>query len=710
MSEAVNADNTTHHVNTSSPHLARQDAAARRENIRQDSDQQHGKSSQPKRRLLRPTFILFLVIPYSALTIISWVIICRHSVLFVPQNPLEVDRVYVHGGFKRAAAYIRAARVMQSVTSVLTIPLTSAVCTRAAVIYMQRRNEMAGNGPSLRQTMVLADKGWSDPVILWKLVSGHWPQYGSRFLLMAIFANVLGASISPLQQVFMSFQTVKVPWSGRCLMEPRTLAGLYKAATFVTITIVPSTLTDTRIKLESTAFHDRQQYLWTVDCDADTCETANDFTDFSLPWPKYDQFWSQVPHGFNTGLIEQYALRFNSTAHLQPISAEDYPENCENMVGAFHIIHNYNSSKFEACMPADMRRIPWKPQVSRQDFREELYLRATIGDYKPHSFVEPIDKGLHLVKFALDTTAGYFQLPSFANGGHPGRLLQGDPFTDDGSQFQSPRHRYSETHDPPWNTNMGNTTDPVLLNTMKGPLFDVALALFGQGSVADIHAVIGSKSPPYQVTHFHSCLPKYPLQDILNYEFPFISCNSPRNLSSNDRELYAVGYLWPFLNPSAGRAVEHAINVAAVLSIEAMMQRREPSYSGDSFSISYDMGMDISSVHMSKSTMIIVSILMGVYLGFVIVLSGYSVKKGRWAISLDSFAMMRIGATLSSSFPLLPVKDIDQVETLDTLPGWIGDTIDGKTRLVGELGWGAEYPLNSHGRYYFYDHDPAKSK
>lgn len=57
--------------------------------------------------------------------------------------------------------------------------------------------------------MALADKGWTDIEILTKLVFGGWNKYRSSLLHFALFLNLLGAAVFPVQQIFLSFETIK---------------------------------------------------------------------------------------------------------------------------------------------------------------------------------------------------------------------------------------------------------------------------------------------------------------------------------------------------------------------------------------------------------------------------------------------------------------------------------------------------------------------
>jgi hypothetical protein len=99
------------------------------------------------------------------------------------------ERVF-HAIFTRSNRYLRAAQFIRSAVSVTTIPLISAVCSKAAVLFAQRRHQTT---LSLRQTMTLADRGWTDPSIYFRLLSGGFKQHATSFLVLAIFLNILGS-------------------------------------------------------------------------------------------------------------------------------------------------------------------------------------------------------------------------------------------------------------------------------------------------------------------------------------------------------------------------------------------------------------------------------------------------------------------------------------------------------------------------------------
>lgn len=80
--------------------------------------------------------------------------------------------------------------MIQSIVAILTVPVTSYVCAKASVVFVQRCRSRL----TLRQTMVLADWGWTSLDIYQKLVLKQFPKYGSSLLIIAVVLNLLGMS------------------------------------------------------------------------------------------------------------------------------------------------------------------------------------------------------------------------------------------------------------------------------------------------------------------------------------------------------------------------------------------------------------------------------------------------------------------------------------------------------------------------------------
>lgn len=140
-----------------------------------------------------------MVAIYSSLALTAWILTCllTHDPLTTGSYEVNVNdssyrysAKYSHARYVKSEEIYRAARTLQTIVAVLTIPLTSAVCSVAAVTFTQA-------GPTqprttMRQLMVLADKGWTDPATILRLLFGDRQRYASRLLIIAVLLNILG--------------------------------------------------------------------------------------------------------------------------------------------------------------------------------------------------------------------------------------------------------------------------------------------------------------------------------------------------------------------------------------------------------------------------------------------------------------------------------------------------------------------------------------
>lgn len=153
--------------------------------------------------LRRAPHIVVLALLYATIALSSWTVLCtlsRRPIGARSYSPNLFSQAgmedYIEGGkknFDRNERILRVARFGQSLASVLTIPLTSMVCSCAAVAFLQKRSQRGWPSLTLRQSMALADKGWTDPVIITKLIVGGWKKYGSLFLVLSIFLTLIGS-------------------------------------------------------------------------------------------------------------------------------------------------------------------------------------------------------------------------------------------------------------------------------------------------------------------------------------------------------------------------------------------------------------------------------------------------------------------------------------------------------------------------------------
>ena len=422
-----------------------------------DSAPGHKSKTPQLSRIHRSTYVVWLVLFYAFLVLFSWIVFCKLTYKPITANHYGYQRKdphyyhadYTQSFYHRNMRWYETAQVIQTIATVLTIPLTSAVCSHAVVVYLQHCTGEQTPNVTLRQMLVLTDKGWTSIVTFFHLVTGKWRRYSSPFLVWAILLHFIGAIISPLLQVFISTETVKTPTYP---LSIQNLPDMISKLNTTEYHHTDSTVGTTRKLLASTSPNDSPSLLWSG---SNNCTTLGGITVnetflcskggnswsniFLLPEP----FLSLLPTDFNTGLIQQFLPRFNSTATYKRITAEEFPRICDPTQGALSISKSQsldtsaiNGSsdrlawELHACMPADLRKSPWKVSRARQDFTEGLYLNVSLSKTLMDEIgildhtAEPFSTYIHIT---VDTTAGYFELPNYMNAQKAGPILNDGP-------------------------------------------------------------------------------------------------------------------------------------------------------------------------------------------------------------------------------------------------------------------------------------------
>lgn len=139
---------------------------------------------------------LWLLGLYAFIAILSWVIIC-----VLCYKPIGIPTYYDQHGEYRLKQYEKSERWRQaaslgaSIVAAVGIPITSAICTKAAAVYCQRRSDNKAPPLTLRQMLALADKGWNDSAVLKDLITPTTcHRVRSALLLLSIFFVVIGKS------------------------------------------------------------------------------------------------------------------------------------------------------------------------------------------------------------------------------------------------------------------------------------------------------------------------------------------------------------------------------------------------------------------------------------------------------------------------------------------------------------------------------------
>ncbi|KUJ08929.1 uncharacterized protein LY89DRAFT_788365 [Mollisia scopiformis] len=716
---------------------------------------EHGQPAAP---LFRSWFVLILVLSYAIPAVLAWVITCilsfrpisgpkQYGVIYDPDSSYYGGYAEVGNSYVRSEEWFRAARVIQSIVSVLTIPLTSAVCSSAAVIFVQHHRSTPRL--TIRQLITLADRGWVGPGTFGRLAIS-WRRYGSSFLLLAIFLTILGGILSPLQQLFLSSKTIKTPTFFQSVNSLFDIAdpflSYYQDREDLVTTV-------TRNALMSATNGEPQSQLWQgsgTSCNMTEIAALVRADSFTLPAncgngntlgnisSLADPFLAQLPNGYSTGLIRQYIPRFNSTARYENISATEYPSGCSQIPGAFYVQYTYVTQpnttdvagwNVEACMPTDMSKSPWMETRDRQDFTETLYLNISIYGGLTQSGT-PV--GGSMFRITLDTTGGYFELPNYMNGQVPGSLLTtipnnmcgaGTDCLTEGSTTAPNGTIYEifgpyDPNDPTtgntkrdsstiYNTKESNSSASAEMVVNKGPLLTTALALFGSGSfladrIAHPEAYIGinytraSDTGIYDPANVGACIDLFPMgllfAELDTSNGGASSCISNTDYGSNgDDRLGTVMASWinNFLGDT-GR-LSSIFTAAGFLANQAWMSSN--GISSGSLIIHFDFGADTQVPTISHAGIIIISTLLALYLVSLFIIALYTSLSPRWTNQLDAFAMMQIGAAMSDKISLMVMTRQSHTNILDEAPGWIGDVAD-EHEKVGRLGLGARRRLD----------------
>ncbi|KAI9373941.1 hypothetical protein BJX61DRAFT_551929 [Aspergillus egyptiacus] len=661
--------------------------------------------------LHRSANALVLALFYAALMLPSWIITCILTSRPIPTDSYDSISGYhrTWPGPKQYSLYLQnerwyhAARVLQSIASVLVLPLTSAVCASAAVIYMQRGGDL-----TLRQTMALADRSWMD---LWtglKLLplfqTDTWKRQGSSFLRLALVVSLLGLIVFPLQAIFLSTTTVKA------------LTQMHRAPDLVdlvdswggTADSYNSIMAVTRAALTTATTTERHASLWSCGRGLDPFDTPCERQGATLDniSALADPFLAELPSGFNTGLIRQFLPRINSSARFEEVTPDEFPAGCAERPDAFYA--NYANASYpyggdaryfwglEACMPANVTQSSWKATRDRQDFSEVLYLNVTLDRYRPYL------KTQSFYRLTVDTTAGYFELPNYMNGGLPGPLLASNPgpLCGDDCEYQGLPSSNKNRRDAAIATPPAGELEVV---PGKGPLFTIAMALFGPSSFINTR----SQHPEaYETFTRHrgsprpnagACIDLLPLIRLLHPGHTDCITNYDQRTDASSALYLIVDWLAEFVAVDP-RRLSSAFSAAAFLANKARLDHDFTRW--PRFDVHYDMGADTQIPTISPAAMIVVSVLMGLHLAMLLALALYAAWSPRWTGQLDAFALLRIGAAVAERLPLRVAHETEKVDVLDAIPGSMGDRAEGQ--VVGVLGLGAPVRLRAKRKFSAY--------
>ena len=112
------------------------------------------------------------------------------TTIVLAYRPISKSTYYYQGGFnldeyKRMQSWVTAISVLNSIASLLAVPVVSFVIAQTAVIFSQKR--AASRQLSVRDIFALADRAWTDISVLFKLMraKGHGSRAFKCFICLA---------------------------------------------------------------------------------------------------------------------------------------------------------------------------------------------------------------------------------------------------------------------------------------------------------------------------------------------------------------------------------------------------------------------------------------------------------------------------------------------------------------------------------------------
>lgn len=661
--------------------------------------------------LHRQGYIIYLVLFYSAMLCTAWFILVltsRHPLgrssygCFDSNNYCRENSEDLALQNERTSRYIRNAQTLLSAVSLLTIPLTSAVCAAAVVPWLQQ----SGQDMSLRQIMTLSDKGWTSPYVYYRLLRpAGWRRYGSSFIALALLLHALGAALSPAINQMSALVPIKVPKSSTAPTVP--VISLYRL--FNSSYQGPPNILQLRESLKTVDPTHIRPRIWVpkkMDCSItglwrpdrgsylpnSTQCTNGGMTYLSLT-TEPEAWISQLRSDFSTGVKQsQYVPRINTSVEVELLN--ELPTECNTLDAALLI--NYAGSSIDKD-GNDTLIFDWSVRVCIPEYPSRAFndtddaqtlIETAYFDLYTYNIM---DRYYHNIsKITMSTTAGYFELPNYNSKNAPGPLMQ--YFT----SSTQPDRQYPRRSMPNYaislekNATQKNPDLEIMPNS--GPLVNIIYALFGNGSLPSIYSnenatynpgvpVLGNKGnqlPCVDLVPLYALAHAYSPNNGSSYDSRGNECLSYYDVALGDQMHFFISNL---VLPT--QALERVFRAAAYMYHEIWLSR--PSVF--TINVEYDAGQDLQKPGLNDRRIVALTIAIAVFLLSLLMLAVYASFSKTWTYSLDAHALLRIGAELGrEALPFLVIRDAHHIGELDELPGWVGDVTGDEDITERKLG------------------------
>jgi hypothetical protein len=197
---------------------------------------------------------------------------------------------------------------------------------------------------------------------------------------------------------------------------------------------------------------------------------------------------------FSSGVhyVPQFSPRINTSLEFDSIPQETFRRECRNETqsGAFYAnyVHDWQGGQsyaggfsIEVCITGDLRKSPWNSTRDRQEISETMYFSLVSNTLNPNDVSES-QAITSYRKVSAKTTLGYFELPSMSNGYQAGPLQDKDPFTNKTDQLTSSNRKRADDNNTAPSPAIAATERNLVNTRYLGPLSSLGLALFSYRS------------------------------------------------------------------------------------------------------------------------------------------------------------------------------------------------------------------------------------
>ncbi|TAQ87222.1 hypothetical protein B7494_g4454 [Chlorociboria aeruginascens] len=674
------------------------------------------KSLQPLRYRKRSLWLLGCYLPFL---IVPWVLTCIMAI-----RPLSLPSYYNQRGDYGSNLYLVMlfwlgfVRVLNSIASLITVPVVSALLAQGAVVFSQRRKKK--QALSLRQTFALADRGWNDIPTLWSAATGGDGK-SSKYLWLAAGLLLLSAIQAPVQQALVSTETITIM---TCQDQPVYETSAYcdpgRLPTILAfdpepyhLSLTPQNMVVREVmkKLATVNEMDIQQHLWhepstNVDnVDLDQKASSNTFFwfyDLLNQTPTY--FVSALANDTTTGILREHAIRLNSTVDCEPILAEAFPSSCGGQNPFVTSIDSQGSLSIDICLPGDFTATAWNLTRDRQDIQEQLYIKVHI----PYN--SSVDWGEQLGNFTVQCTAnstrGYFELGNVRNNFTASGIIEKWPDNDTlwneyndylgidgGFAIPSAIDTYQDESMIEWVSGMDpfGTGDQLT----PGPLMTSALAMFGNESFFYVARNSSKSSFPGPISQICQAgnipFTRLTIFSPLEYNNIYGPCSDinsryTEEFMTDNSTMESMLYQWfgifnltgtkdsegyPY---DAGNYAKKALEVGMFFANEAwLVQTAAATYLTGARNIYTSPGTPMFRPAKTLAGTIIVSVLIFLQIIGLSILAWYVYTVPTWTNVLDSMAVSQLAKSVDDDkIPPLGYSNDEELAKLKDVDGLVG--------------------------------------